>query len=108
MVMRKLPTPTSEGLKAGNFKTLGNMPKPTRKIVMIISFTELAIDSRQFNGVKSSLAKALIINKACDYIMHYLYPHYQEENIVPHADLAIVDFSANTVELPVTLHPEYH
>ena len=31
MAVRKLPTPTSEGLKAGNFKTLGNMPKPTGK-----------------------------------------------------------------------------
>ena len=75
---------------------------------MILSFTELAIDSRQFNGVKFSLAKALVINKACDYIMHYLYPHKHEENVVPHADLAIVDFVTNTVELPVTLHPEYH
>jgi hypothetical protein len=75
---------------------------------MKISFTELAIDSREFNGLKYSFAKALIINRACDYIMHYLYPHYQEENVVPHADLAIVDFSANTVELPVTLHPEFH
>ena len=75
---------------------------------MKISFTELAIDSREFNGLKYSLAKALIINRACDYIMHYLYPHKHEENVVPHADLAIVDFSANTVELPVTLHPEYH
>jgi len=24
----QLPTPTTEGLKAGNFKQLGNMPKP--------------------------------------------------------------------------------
>lgn len=31
MAMKKLPTPTTEGLKAGNFKTLGNMPKPTGK-----------------------------------------------------------------------------
>ena len=75
---------------------------------MILSFTELAIDSRQFNGRSSQMPRALVINKACDYIMHYLYPHKAEENVVPHADLAIVDFSANTVELPVTLHPEYH
>lgn len=75
---------------------------------MILSFTELAIDSRQFNGVKSSLARGLVINKACDYIMHYIYPHKHEENVVPHADLAIVNFTTGTVELPVTLHPEYH
>jgi hypothetical protein len=54
------------------------------------------------------MARALVINKACDYIMHYLYPHKHEENVVPHADLAIVNFVTGTVELPVTLHPEYH
>ena len=75
---------------------------------MILSFTELAIDSRQFNGRSSQMARALVINKACDYIMHYLYPHKDEENVVPHADLAIVNFTLQTVELPVTLHPEYH
>lgn len=75
---------------------------------MILSFTELAIDSRQFNGVRHSLARGLVVNKACDYIMHYLYPHKHEENVVPHADWAIVNFSTGTVELPVTLHPEYH
>jgi len=75
---------------------------------MILSFTELAIDSRQFNGRSSQMARALVINKACDYIMHYLYPHKHEKNVVPHADLAIVNFVTGTVELPVTLHPEYH
>ena len=75
---------------------------------MILSFTELAIDSRQFTGRSSQMARALVINKACDYIMHYLYPHKHEENVVPHADLAIVNFTTQTVELPVTLHPEYH
>jgi len=75
---------------------------------MILSFTELAIDSRQFNGRSSQMARALVINKACDYIMHYLYPHKHEENVVPHADLAIVNFVTGTVELPVTVHPEYH
>jgi hypothetical protein len=77
-------------------------------MAMILSFTELAIDSRQFNGRSSQMARALVINKACDYIMHYIYPHKQEENVVPHADLAIVNFVTGTVELPVTLHPEYH
>ncbi|NDH09963.1 MAG: hypothetical protein EBY16_10260 [Gammaproteobacteria bacterium] len=75
---------------------------------MKISFMELAIDMRDFNGRSSSMARALVINKACDYIMHYLYPHMDEENIVPHADLAIVNFVTGTVELPVTLHPEFH
>ena len=75
---------------------------------MKLSFTELAIDSREFNGLKYSLAKALIINRACDYIMHYLYPHLDVEDVIPHADLAIVDFSANIVEIPVSKHPEFH
>jgi len=77
-------------------------------MAMILSFMELAIDSRQFNGRSSQMARALVINKAFDYIMHYLYPHKHEENVVPHADLAIVNFVTGTVELPVTLHPEYH
>lgn len=75
---------------------------------MKLSFTELAIDSREFNGLKYSLAKALIINRACDYIMYYLYPHLDEEDVVPHADLAIVDFVTNIVEIPVSKHPEFH
>lgn len=75
---------------------------------MILSFIELAIDSRQLNGRSSQMARALVINKACDYIMHYLYPHKDEENVIPHAYLAIVNFTTGTVELPVTLLPEYH
>jgi hypothetical protein len=77
-------------------------------MVMKLSFMELAIDMRDFNGRSSQMARALVINRACDYIMHYLYPHKHEENVVPHADLAIVNFVTGTVELPVTLHPEYH
>ena len=75
---------------------------------MKISFIELAIDMRDFNGRSSSMARAIVVDKACNYIMHYLYPHKDEENVVPHADLAIVNFTQQTIELPVTLHPEYH
>ena len=75
---------------------------------MKLSFIELAIDMRDYNGRSSRMARALIVNKACDYIMHYLYPHIAEEDVVPHADLAIVNFTLQTVELPVTVHPEYH
>ena len=59
---------------------------------MKLSFIELAIDMRDYNGRSSQMARALIVNKACDYIMHYLYPHIAEEDVVPHADLAIVNF----------------
>lgn len=75
---------------------------------MKLSFTELAIDSREFNGLQYSLAKALIINRACDYIMHYLYPHRREDDVIPYSDLADVDFVQQIVNVPVSVAPEFH
>ena len=75
---------------------------------MRLSFIELAIDMRDYNGRSSQMARALIVNKACDYVMHYLYPHLDEDEVIPHADEAVVNFTLQIVELPVSVHPEFH
>lgn len=75
---------------------------------MRLSFIELAIVMKDYNGRSSSLARALIVNKACDYVMQYLYPHLDEDEVIPHAHLAHVDFTRQFVDLPVSIAPAYH
>lgn len=73
----------------------------------MLTFKELAINAADYNGMTFRKASALIINQACDYVMHTFYPHQNEHDVIPDANMVEVDVTMQTVTFPglaTTLH----
>jgi hypothetical protein len=71
---------------------------------MILTFREMAINIADYNGMRFDKAERWIINKACDYVMHTFYPHQNEHDIIPDANIIRVDIVMQTVTFPGLAH----
>ena len=73
---------------------------------MILTFKELAINPADYNGMTFATARAWIINKACDYIMHNFHnyrPEVSEHDVIPNPELAEVCMVMQTVTITTRL-----
>lgn len=77
---------------------------------MILTFAEMAINIADYNGMQFATARAWIINRACDYVMHYFHsyrPEVSEHDVIPNPELAEVCLVKQTVTI-VTKLPKLH
>lgn len=67
----------------------------------------MAINVADYNGMTWATARAWIINKACDYVMHTFYANQNEHDVIVDANLIDVNIVAHTVTFPhltTTMH----
>lgn len=74
---------------------------------MIITFKELGINPADYTGIRYGVANALIVDKACDYILaHHTHPMEQEidgtteEDYIINAHMSATDFVLGLVYVP--------
>ena len=60
----------------------------------------MAINVADYNGMTFATARAWIINKACDYVMHTYYPHQNEHDVIVDANMIGVNVLSHTVNFP--------
>ena len=60
----------------------------------------MAINVADYNGMTWASARAWIINRACDYVMHTFYPHQNEHDVIHDANMITVDIVRQTVTFP--------
>ena len=60
---------------------------------MMLTFKDLDINVADYNGVRWSMARALIIDKACNAIMNMFVKNdtIPESDVIPFPELAYVD-----------------
>ena len=66
---------------------------------MTLSFQDLSIKASDFNGTTFAKARAEIINKACDLIMHYFFMGYNEDECLFNVADSHVDMVLQTVTI---------
>lgn len=66
-----------------------------------LSFAELGISRADFNGYKCSAARAEVINRACDHVMHYFFMGYNEHECIFYPEDAEVGMLTGRVTLDV-------
>ena len=66
---------------------------------MILTFNEVDVTMKAYNGMRADLSRAAIINIACDYIMQHFFasPAFKEEDCLFNVRDAIVDFNAQKI-----------
>jgi len=77
---------------------------------MMLTFKELGINVADYNGMQYQTARAWIINRACDYVMHYFHsyrPEVSEHDVIPNPELAEVCMVMQTVTVGTRL-PKLH
>jgi hypothetical protein len=67
---------------------------------MTLTFSEMAINAADYNGMQYQKALPWIINRACDYVMHTFYPCQNEHDVIPDANMVRVDIVTQTVTFP--------
>jgi len=68
---------------------------------MIVKFSHMGIKASDYNGINCSLATALIINEAIDYLMDNHLQNMVELDVI-RATGSTVDFGRETVTVAVT------
>ena len=66
---------------------------------LTLAFQDLSIQASDFNGTTFAMARAEIINKACDLIMHYFFMGYNEDECLFNVADANVDMVLQTVTI---------
>lgn len=74
---------------------------------MILTFKELGIVARTYNGMTYAQAFPLIINIACDYAMMHHFNWRIEEECIPDPMGGFVNFLLQTIELDTAI-PSIH
>ena len=68
---------------------------------MTLSFADIDVNPSDFNGSAYASAYALIVNKACDFVMHYYFMGYNELDCIFNSERAEVNMVTRTVTLDV-------
>ena len=74
---------------------------------MILTFAELGIEAKAYNGMTYLQAFPLIINTACDYLMWNCFKGRLEDECIPDPMGGFVNFLLQTVELDTAI-PSIH
>ena len=67
--------------------------------LITLSFADINVKPSDFNGQTFSMARAEIINKACDEAMHYFFMGYNEHECLFNVADSHVDMVLQTVTI---------